>query len=114
MCAKLFHSVKVTRARRPSTSEDATWAHLRAPAVWEEEGPTIMGPRTSKAEVVAKVWGFPAIAYPSIFWSAEPGPASATFVRYAAAMMSTQPWRPKRARLTTRSLLSCRPHLPLE
>ena len=46
---------------RPSASEAATRAQRRAPAVCDEEGPTMTGPSTSKADVVARVCGLAAM-----------------------------------------------------
>ena len=50
--ANELYSVNVTRARGEGPSERATSAILSAPAVCEEEGPTMMGPRISNADVV--------------------------------------------------------------
>ena len=44
-------NVKVTEAGSPAHSARAVWAQRRAPAVWELEGPIMMGPRTSKADI---------------------------------------------------------------
>ena len=35
----------------PSSSEAATWAQRSAPAVCEDEGPTMMGPSISNVDV---------------------------------------------------------------
>ena len=43
--------LNLTEAILPSRRDDATCAKRSAPAVCEEEGPTIIGPRISKAEV---------------------------------------------------------------
>ena len=51
MWAKLFHRVKVTEAGALVHRASAVCAHLRAPAVCELEGPIMMGPRTSKADI---------------------------------------------------------------
>ena len=49
---------------RPSSRLAATWAQRRAPAVCDELGPTMTGPKISNAEVVASVCGLPAICAP--------------------------------------------------
>ena len=48
----------------PSSRLAATWAQRRAPAVCDELGPTMTGPKISNAEVVASVCGLPAMAAP--------------------------------------------------
>ena len=45
----------------PSSRLAATWAQRRAPAVCDELGPTMTGPKISNAEVVASVCGLPAM-----------------------------------------------------
>ena len=51
VCAKLFHNVNWTFVIDPSRREAATWAQRSAPAVCEDEGPTMIGPNISNAEV---------------------------------------------------------------
>ena len=48
----------------PSSRLAATWAQRRAPAVCDELGPTMTGPKISNAEVVASVCGLPAMDAP--------------------------------------------------
>ena len=57
--------MKRTRTMRPPRSEAATRAQRSAPAVCDDDGPTMTGPRTSKAEVVARVWGCAAMCVSS-------------------------------------------------
>ena len=55
VCAKLLCSTKRTRATGASMSEAATCARRSAPAVCDDDGPTMIGPKISNADGAADV-----------------------------------------------------------